>query len=73
MRITFDSSEDAAYVYLASIGKGDSIKTYLCDPLEVDGQIHLDFDSSGRLIGIEVLEATRLLHKDLLEMAEIIG
>ncbi|MGN8171862.1 DUF2283 domain-containing protein [Hyphomicrobiales bacterium] len=35
--------------------------TYCCDPNEVDGQINLDFDSDGRLIGIEVLQASEKL------------
>jgi uncharacterized protein YuzE len=37
-----------------------------CDPLEVNGQINLDFDDSGRLIGVEVLDARRLLPGELL-------
>ena len=62
MKITYDRSVDAAYIYLTSgIGAGGVAKTYCCDPLEVHGQIHLDFDNQGRLVGIEVLGASRLL------------
>ena len=33
--------------------------TYSCNPLEVKGQINLNFDIDGRLIGIEVLQASK--------------
>jgi uncharacterized protein YuzE len=74
VRATYDSSADAAYIYLKpTILPGEAKKTYACDPLLVDGQINLDFDSAGRLIGIEVLGATRRLPKELLDGAERIG
>jgi uncharacterized protein YuzE len=59
MRVTFDAQADAAYIYLVE----DSLK-----PLETVGvadilpwMINLDFDADGRLVGIEVLDARRLL------------
>jgi uncharacterized protein YuzE len=62
MRITYDKSVDVAYIYLTDgIEAGGVEKTYCCDPMEVNGQIHLDFDQQGRLIGIEVLDASKLL------------
>jgi uncharacterized protein YuzE len=62
MKIVYDKSIDAAYLYLVDgIEAGGVAKTYCCDPLEVNGQIHLDFDKQGRLIGIEVLDASKLL------------
>ena len=39
----------------------------------VRGMIHLDFDSEGRLPGIEVLDADHFQAKELLEQAELIG
>lgn len=70
MKVTYDRSVDAAYIYLArTIGPGEVKKTYACDPREVQGQINLDFDDAGRLIGIEVLDASRLLPHSLLEEA----
>jgi len=46
------------YIYIASeIGVGGVSKTYARDPSAVDGQIHLDFDDRGRLLGIEILDA----------------
>jgi uncharacterized protein YuzE len=68
LKVTYDASVDAAYVYLA---KADSSRfgfTYACDPSQVDGQIHLDFDFEGRLIGIEVLRASAKLPSDLTDL-----
>jgi uncharacterized protein YuzE len=70
MKITHDKSTDATYIYLTDgIEAGGVEKTYCCDPLEVNGQIHLDFDKQGKLIGIEVLDASRLLPEALLSTA----
>jgi uncharacterized protein YuzE len=70
MRITYDQNVDAAYIYLAEQSPGCVGKTYPCDPLEVNGQINLDFDHSGRLIGVEVLDASRLLPTELIVRAD---
>jgi uncharacterized protein YuzE len=67
MKCEYDASADAAYIM---IGDGDSSRfgfTYACDPSEVDGLIHLDFDMDGRLIGVEVLQASRKLPRALLD------
>lgn len=65
--IRYDAVADAAYIQLApEIRAGGVAKTYMCDPLEVGGMIHLDFDGMGRLIGIEVLDASKLLPPDVL-------
>lgn len=67
MKIRYDPSVDAAYIDLACDGETSSFGfTYACDPAEVDGQIHLDFDLSGRLIGIEILQASKKLPPALL-------
>jgi len=69
--VTFDKEADAAYIYLAeSIGTGGVKKTYPCDSREVGGMINLDFDAEGRLVGVEVLDASRLLPDALLQVAE---
>lgn len=69
--ITYSKLANAAYIYLTRLPHNHS-KTYACDPIEVDGMIHLDFDSEGRLTGIEVLGASSKLHLDLLKTAEVI-
>lgn len=48
----------------------NSARMYLCDPVDVDGMINLDFDEQGRLIGIEILAARSKLPQYLLRSAE---
>jgi uncharacterized protein YuzE len=74
MKIKYDRSANAAYIYLVSeIGPGDVKKEYHCDFTQVGGMINLDFDSQGRLIGIEVIQASKLLPTEAINDAEIIG
>ena len=71
MRIRLDRAADAAYVYLTRRAARRGVAfTYARDPREVNGQINLDFDEEGRLIGIEVLDASRLLPEDAIRRAE---
>jgi uncharacterized protein YuzE len=72
MKITYDSIANAAYIYLSATGEKIE-RTYTCDPVEIDGLIALDFDARGRLVGIEVLDASRKLPETVLKAAEIIG
>ena len=59
------------YIQLADVvGAGGVAFTYGCDPSDVDGMIHLDFDSDGRLVGIEVLDASSKLPPEVLLQAE---
>lgn len=62
MKLTYDASVDAAYIKFKSDDDQSRFGfTYCCDPSEVDGQIHLDFDEDGRLIGVEILNASKKL------------
>lgn len=70
MKIKYDPSVDAAYIQLKSDDDQTSFGfTYCCDPAEVAGQIHLDFDGEGRLIGIEVLQASKKLPPYLISLS----
>ena len=70
MNVRYDVTVDAAYIRLKREDEHLNFShTYCCDPAEVGGQIHLDFDKDGRLIGIEVLCASRLLPLDVLPMS----
>jgi len=67
MKVTYDKSVDAAYIYFTdNYEPGEVKKTYPCDPTEVKGMINLDFDKDGRLIGIEVMDASKKLPPELL-------
>ena len=62
MRITFDREADAAFIYLIdSIGFGGVTRTELCDAQVDSGSIILAFDEDDRLVGLEILGASRVL------------
>jgi len=62
MKITYDKEVDAAYIYLVdSIDKGKAVKT-----IQLNNNIILDFDKEGKLLGVEVLDASKLLNKEIL-------
>ena len=71
IKVLYDPEVDAATIYLKDVHGGESVKTYPCDPLEVNGEINLDFNEEGRLVAIEVLDASRKLPKNILENAII--
>ena len=73
MKIRYDASADAAYIRLIDdIKPGGVARTYPCDPSQVNGMINLDFDADGRLVGIEVLDASKKLPKEINEI-KVIG
>ncbi|MFB7198091.1 DUF2283 domain-containing protein [Streptomyces sp. NPDC056240] len=71
VRVTYDKTVDAAYIYLAEPqARVKSARMYPCDPVDVAGMINLDFDEQCRLIGIEVLRASSKLPEYLLQATE---
>ena len=72
MRVTYDGQANAAYIYLRPINAGEIRETHVC-ALETEGparDVNLDFDSQGRLIGLEVLYASHRLPKAVIDAAE---
>jgi uncharacterized protein YuzE len=69
MELRYDASVDAAYIDLTEKHEAPFGFSYECNPAEVNGQIHLNFDLNGRLIGIEVLQASMKLPTSLLKSA----
>ncbi len=68
MKTTYDPTANAAYIQLvAEVGVGGVAKSYLCDPSCTGGMISLDFNASGHLVGIEVMDADRFLPPEMLE------
>jgi uncharacterized protein YuzE len=63
LRATFDPEADAAYVYLQP---PDAIEPSVANTVIVSADINLDFDDSGRLIGVEILRGSAL-HPALLD------
>lgn len=69
LRITWDRTADAAYVYLTQEQLPAGLHTVQVDtPADVPGMVLLDF-KGGRLVGVEVLNASQVLHPDLLAKA----
>jgi uncharacterized protein YuzE len=63
VRITLDDEADAAYIYLADeprLGWRHG-KTISIAPNEIGGEVNIDLDDDGRIVGIEVLDAKALL------------
>ena len=56
MRITYDEDVDAMYIYLI---EGD----HECRTVCLNDDVVLDFDARERLVGIEILDAKRVLGK----------
>jgi uncharacterized protein YuzE len=75
MRVTYDAAADAAYIALGGpIGDGDVGATIHSITTPGDhGEVALDFDADGRLLGIEVLHASAVLPAAVLAEAERIG
>lgn len=65
MRIEYDKKVDAAYIYLVDdIKEGEAEKT-----IELNNNIILDFDNQGKLIGVEVLNASKVLNQKVIAKA----
>ncbi len=65
MKTEYDKDADAAYIYFKyPVKAGEAQKT-----VELNENIILDFDASDKLIGIEVLNASKILSKKIIEDA----
>lgn len=67
MKFEYDKEVDAGYIYLVNeIKDGEAVKT-----IELDPNIILDFNKEGKLLGIEVLNASQILKDDVLLQSSI--
>jgi uncharacterized protein YuzE len=72
VRISYDADADAVYIHLGrETGAARRTTTQAATPDGVDGFVALDWED-GRIIGIEILDASRRLSQDLLDEADII-
>ena len=72
-RGTYDRSADAAYFNISPrINAGEAVRQ---DVHEIDGrgEVILDFDEDGKLLGVEILGAKSLLRPSTLNHARRIG
>lgn len=75
MRVTYDPAADAAYVELAGpLAAGEAATTIHSITTPGDrGEVALDFDADGRLLGVEVLHASAVLPAAVLADAVRLG
>jgi uncharacterized protein YuzE len=62
LRISYEETVNAAYVYLVDeIAVGAALNTVCVDPIDIGGMVNIDLDANGKIIGIEVLDASGML------------
>ena len=67
LHVRYDPEADAAYIYFVSeIGAGGAARTVPVEGGDDPWLVNLDVDSEGRILGLEVLDASRRLHAELL-------
>jgi len=75
MKITYDPDADASYIQLVDViaegGVSESIHSIMTPKKR--GEILLDFDAEGRLLGVEILNARDVLPEEVMQRASIIG
>lgn len=66
MNFEYDKRVDAAHIYLQYPVKEGQAKT----TVEVSENIVLDFDAEGKLLGVKILHASKVLQKKTLMEAQ---
>ncbi|AJW77892.1 DUF2283 domain-containing protein [Clavibacter michiganensis] len=63
MRVTYDAAADAAYIELTGPIAAGGVASQIHSLITPGGrgEVALDFDADGRLLGIEVLHASAVL------------
>ena len=59
MKIEYDPDRDLLYIYFAEI------ETKAAQTVTITPGVHADFDRDGKLMGIEVLEASKVMGKKI--------
>jgi uncharacterized protein YuzE len=70
MKITHSVRTDQAYIALKEIGRGEAAFQHSVLDERLSAMVVLDISAEGRLIGIDVMGATRGLPPEVLEEAE---
>jgi hypothetical protein len=71
MRVTYDEETDAAHVYLTDEALPPGRDSVPCDPPEGVQHASVVMDwRDGRIVGLEELDPSKVLHRDLLDSAE---
>lgn len=62
MKLEYDNEGDAAYIYIEYPVKDNAVKRTIA----FNDDIILDFDEKDKLLGVEILNASRHLSKNVL-------
>lgn len=66
MKFEYDKEVDAAYIYLKyPIKDGEAKRT-----IELNDSIIVDFDDKGKILGVEILGASKVMNKKVLVEAQ---
>lgn len=69
--LTYDPEANAAYLSIVqNVNSGEAVVQVIVDDPRLRGEVILDLDSSGYLLGVELIGATDLLRFDTLAAAE---
>ncbi|MEV7011181.1 DUF2283 domain-containing protein [Streptosporangium sp. NPDC051022] len=67
LRIEYDRENDVAYIYLVDeIASGEAKTQVLVEAPEMPGEVILDLDDRGSLLGIEIIGASDVLRPETL-------
>jgi len=72
LRITYGRQSDRAYIYFSEAST-QAAESRICAEVGDPVEVIVDYDQSGVLLGIEILQASRLLSRGLLDQAEEIA
>ncbi|NJP94149.1 DUF2283 domain-containing protein [Nonomuraea sp. FMUSA5-5] len=71
MRIEYGEENDVAYIYLADhIGKGEAVRQVVVDDDGLRGEVIIDVDRDGKVLGVEIVGATHVLRPETLATAD---
>ena len=66
IKFEYDKEVDAAYIYIKyPVKDGEAVRT-----IELNDNIRIDFDRSGKLLGVEILDASKVMNKGVLVEAQ---
>ncbi|MBI4451864.1 DUF2283 domain-containing protein [Candidatus Woesearchaeota archaeon] len=66
MKLEYDKDADAAYLYMQyPVKEGAAKKT-----IQLNDNIILDFDENNKLLGVEILDASKVLNKKVILEAQ---
>lgn len=70
MQVEYDPRANVAYIRLCGTADPCPHHTVSLDPWLIDGLVNFDIDEQGRIVGLQVAEADRMLPPELLSASQ---